>query len=258
MFATIINDCRDANAYGRQITRINSLLSCPASLVGVETDVEASGMLVDILDAAEGREGVVLVNVAPREKTKNKWENGTPFGYFYVGNTLVCSSIGGETLRLISELDITNSIEVFDIPTVMKQALAYGLVDEKKAQSIINTQFRSFEFLPRIATWLIKKYTFESTTLSLKDHNFQTHNQVWWVDCFGNCKTTRLATKEPEQSIETAYGTLPFYTRLTDVPDGTIACVQGSSGFGDKRLIEIVIQGGNAAQKLHIHSGDTI
>jgi hypothetical protein len=60
-------------------------------------------MLVDMLDAStEEKEGVILVNVAPREKTKNRWENGTPFGFFYVGDTLVCaSSIGGETLRLV-------------------------------------------------------------------------------------------------------------------------------------------------------------
>ncbi len=257
MFVTIINDCRDANAFGRQVTRVVALLSCPVSTVGVQSDIEASGMLVDILDASLGKKGVILVNVAPREKTKNKWENGTPFGYFSVGNTIVCSSIAGETLRLVYELGITNSIEVFDIPKVMKSAQKQGLATKKEVEHIIHTQFRSYEFLPRIASWVTQGYSFPTRTLNLKKQFSSKQPKVWWVDCFGNCKTTIISSKT-NGKIKTKFGTFPLFNRLTDVPDHTIAYVKGSSGYGEKRFIEIVVQGDSAARKLKIESGNLL
>lgn len=254
MFATIINDCRDANAFGRQAARVSALLSCPVSTVGVHNDIEAGGMLVDILDASLGKKSIILVNVAPREKTKNKWENGTPFGYFRVGETIVCASIAGETMRLVHALGITSSIEVFDIPTVVAEAVQKNLLTTEEAVHITNTQFRSFEFLPRIATWITQGHTFTTDTVSLDTYFAKTNHRIWWVDCFGNCKTTILADTT-KQTIETPWGTLPVFGRLTDVPDQTLAIVSGSSGYGTKRLFEIMIQGGNAAQKCTITSG---
>lgn len=257
MFATIINDCRDANAFGRQAARVGSLLSCPVTTVGVANDIEAGGMLVDILDASLGQKSVILVNVAPREKTKNKWENGTPFGYFQVGETIVCASIAGETLRLVYELGITKSVEVFDIPTVAAEAEQKQLLTHDEATHITNTQFRSFEFLPRIAAWLTEGHLFQTNTLSLEEHFSRKKNQVWWVDCFGNCKTTIIAGAT-QKTIDTPWGVLQLFTRLTDVPDHELAAVRGSSGFGDKRFIEIVVQGGSAAKKLSITSGTEV
>ncbi len=257
MFATIINDCRDANAFGRQAARVGSLLSCPVTTVGVASDIEAGGMLVDILDASLGQKSSILVNVAPREKTKNKWENGTPFGYFYVGETLVCTSIAGETLRLVYELGITKSIEVFDIPTVVAAAVEKQLLTQKEAEHITHTQFRSFEFLPRIAAWLTQGHSFQTSTLSLEKDFSEKKNRVWWVDCFGNCKTT-ITGDTAQKTIDTPWGVLQLFTRLTDVPDHELAAVRGSSGFGDKRFIEIVVQGGSAAKKLSITSGTEV
>lgn len=257
MFVTIINDCRDANAFGRQATRVATLLSCPVSTAGVQNDIEASGMLVDILDASLEKEGVILVNVAPREKTKNKWENGTPFGYFSIGNTIVCTSIAGETLRLVYELGITNSIEVCDIPEVMKSAEKQKLVTKKDVEHIVHTQFRSYEFLPRIAAWLTQKHWFPTHTLNLAKQFSSTQPKIWWIDCFGNCKTSLVSSKT-KGKINTKFGTFPLFSRLTDVPDHTVACVKGSSGYGEKRFLEIVVQGGNAAKKLGIESGNLL
>ena len=66
MNITIINDCRDANAVGRQIARATSLLGGSVSFIGVSSDLQASGNIIDVLDALEENPGIVLVNVAPR------------------------------------------------------------------------------------------------------------------------------------------------------------------------------------------------
>jgi hypothetical protein len=51
---------------------------CSVQFVGVSTDYEAALNLVDIVDAYDGRHGVVLCNVARREgsERKSKWPNG--------------------------------------------------------------------------------------------------------------------------------------------------------------------------------------
>src|SRR5688572_12965729 len=98
MFVTIINDCKDENAFGRQATKAAALFGCSIVTVGVDSDIEAAGNLIDCLDAGEGKEGVILVNVAPRHGDAKKWPNGTPFGYFLYKETLVVTSIDGLTL----------------------------------------------------------------------------------------------------------------------------------------------------------------
>jgi hypothetical protein len=55
---------------------------CSVQFVGVSTDYEAALNLVDIVDAYDGRHGVVLCNVARREgsERKSKWPNGPVMG----------------------------------------------------------------------------------------------------------------------------------------------------------------------------------
>src|SRR3989344_9103064 len=112
----IINDCRDANAVGRQIARAASLLGGSASFLGVTSDLQAAGNLIDVLDALGENPGVVLVNVAPRNGKAKKWGNGTPFGYFWYRKTLVVASIDGYTLSLVKKLKVVNFVYVLDIP----------------------------------------------------------------------------------------------------------------------------------------------
>ena len=79
MFVRIISDCRDDNARGRVETRIAALLGVTPGFTGVANDLEAAGNLVDMLAAGLGRDGIIMVNVAPRNV---KRENGSPFGVF--------------------------------------------------------------------------------------------------------------------------------------------------------------------------------
>lgn len=255
MFVTIINDCRDANAFGRQATRAASLFGCTVNPVAVANDLEAAGNLIDALDAAEGRRGVILVNVAPRHGAAKRWPNGTPFGWFSYGDTIVAASIDGLTLSLVKKLGLADAVELFDIPEVMAAAAGHRLVPRETADYVVSTQFRSLEFLPRAAFWLTQGYVLPTRRHALPA---AAPDAVWWVDNFGNCKTTvlpeDLAAFRDEESIS-GIASLPHYDRLKDVPDGEAAFVTGSSGLGARRFVEIVIQGGNAAQRFGLRSG---
>lgn len=257
MFVTIINDCKDPNAFGRQATRATSLFHEPVHTVAVTNDLEAAGNLVDVLDASEGRRGVVLVNVAPRNGAAKKWPNGTPFGWFRHGDTLVAASIDGRTLSLVKKLGITDAIEVFDIPTVMDAAAGHRLVSRDVAEYVKTTQFRSLEFLPRAACWITQGYVLPTSRLPV-DEIVDAEESVWWVDNFGNCKTTVLPDELDafrDENALSGLASLAHYDRLKDVPDGESAFVTGSSGIGSRRFVEVMIQGGNASQRYGLRSG---
>ena len=241
MTITIINDCQDANAAGRQLARAESLFDAHASLIGVSNDLEAAGNLIDILDALNDRPGVILVNVAPRNGRAKKWKNGTPFGYFWYERSLVIASIDGLTLSLVKKLKLISEVCVLDIPTIAT------MIDPSHAHQMINTQFRSFDFLPRVAKYIWDHRDIAHTQLPISEIA-DAPTAIWWVDNFGNCKTTCLVN-EP---IPSDWEVLPFYPRLKDVPDHQTARIIGSSGIGEYRFLELVTQGGRAIEHVQI------
>lgn len=260
MAITIINDCRDANAAGRQIARISSLLSSPVSFIGVSNDLEASGNIIDALDAVEGRDGVVLVNIAPRDGQAKKWSNGTPFGYFWYKKTLVVASTDGFTLSLVKKLRLVDSVNVLDIPTTLDVLVKDTCISNDSEKHIVDSQFRSYDFLPRVAAFLLKHKDIRSAPLTINEVADMPPT-IWWIDNFGNCKTTILPDEIVRKAggrVATKLGDLLYYPRLTDVPNKEAAIIVGSSGIADKRFLEIVIQGGNAARYFSLSSGHKI
>ncbi|MCR4280598.1 MAG: hypothetical protein NUV82_04220 [Candidatus Komeilibacteria bacterium] len=258
MNITIINDCRDANAAGRQITRVSTLIGNSASFVGVSSDLEAAGNLIDVLDAYENSPGVILVNVAPRNGKAKKWKNGTPFGYFWHKEVLVVSSIDGLTLSLVKKIGLVDSVHVLDIPKVIEQFISERLISPEVGEYIINTQFRSYDFLPRIAAYLLENRYIQSDKMKI-EYIADAPNAIWWVDNFGNCKTTLFTDEiiQPDH-VNTKFGKISYFEWLKDVPDKTTALITGSSGIGDKRFLEIVVQGGSASKILNARSADEI
>lgn len=84
---------------------------------------------------------------------------------------------------------------------------------------------------------------------------------IWWVDAWGNCKTTMLPEDvkfEVGSTISTNVGELTCYERLKDVPANETAIIIGSSGLGSKRFLEIVVQGNSAADKFNLKSGSEL
>ncbi|MEX1027168.1 MAG: SAM hydroxide adenosyltransferase [Candidatus Paceibacterota bacterium] len=266
MFATVLTDCQDDNALGRVTTRLGSLLDTGVHTVRVSSDLngraelEAAGNLVDILDAAEGRPGVVLVNVAPRSgAAHDAWSNGTPFGYFRYGDTLVVSTIDGVVLSLVKKLGLVDEIQVIDLEKVATDELDHADL-AYSPEHIIGSQFRSFDFLPRVAAHLYRHGTVTAMPRSLADTP-DVANTVWWIDNFGNCKTTLVAddiVHRPDEPIETTFGPIGYRYALRNVPNGEVGIVVGSSGIGTTRFLELVLQGGSAAEKLGIGVCDTV
>lgn len=261
MFITVINDCQDANAFGRQLTRISSLFKFAATPIGVGdyNELYAAGNLIDVLDAAGGEEGVVLVNVAPRGGKGKRWPNGTPFGYFYYGKTLIVSSIDGNTLSLIKKLGLASEINVMDIPTVLSFVRERNIIDATTEDYISKSQFRSYDFVPRVAHWLFTGVEVPSTKLSINEIP-DAPLAIWLIDNFGNAKTTLLFSDLiiNDNLVKTNFGDLKFYERLKDVPDREPAIIIGSSGIKDQRFVEIIVQGLRAETHFNLKQGDLV
>lgn len=157
MFITIVNDSSNDNARVRQIVRWSTLFpKATISFVGIDSNLEnsatltAGGNLVDILDASDGREGIVALNVAPRGEMKDG-ENGPSFCYFWYKKTLVVPTIKGYTLSLVKKFNIVKNVNLLDTKGVLDFAFKKGLIDNWLNSYIAKSQFRSFDFQPRVA-----------------------------------------------------------------------------------------------------------
>jgi hypothetical protein len=258
MFTTIINDCRDDNAKGRQMSRVASLAEGAISFVGVDSDIEAGIQLIDILDATEGRPGMILVNVAPRGGHTTKWENGTPFAYCWHHETLIISTVDGFALSGVKKflgLEAVNLLDTHSAARAMEEA---DFLPEDAAFRLPSSQFRSFDFTPRVGVFLAKGNPVPSEPYSLENIP-DLPAAIWNIDNFGNCKTT--LTREDvahQEHLETRFGTLPVIAQLRDVPDGTDAVTVGSSGIGNTRFLELVTQRKHFASHHGAKVGDDV
>lgn len=260
-----ITDTTDANARGRVTTRVRAVFGEAPIFIGVAypNQLEAAGNLIDQLDALEDHSAIVFVNVAPRSITGEhsgnhaRNENGTAFCYFRYGNVLIIATLDGLTLSLVKKFGLTATVQVIDLPKAALVIRDQALLNDEDVNRVISTQFRSYEILPKIGAALragIILPTVEQSISGVPD----CPSAVWLIDGHGNCKTTLIAEEMSEGSVTTRWGTLPRYQRLKDVPDGVTAIIEGSSGLGSRRFLEIVTQGGSVAQKLGIRVGDKI
>lgn len=269
---TIINDCADDLARARQELRFKSLFGVKPVFVGVGSyePIEAAGNLIDTLDvltdfplADPDQTNIILVNVAPRgEDVQEKWDNGTPFCYFRLGNTLVVGAYEGHCLALVRDLQIADKVDLLDLPEVTTAAVAWGDLTTAQAKKINNSQFRSLEFLPLVAYWLWQNKPVPSQRRSLANLP-SAKGQVWHIDNFGNAKTTLTANEvgfKQGKALRLAGGLQAIcYNRLTDVPKGTLALTIGSSGYGPHRFLELAIgHRGRAADTHELTIGESV
>lgn len=269
MFITIINDCKSPDDIARQESRINALIpSSSVSFFGVSSDfsvnatLEAAGGLIDILDAVEGQPGYVLVNVAPRGDIKKDGNNGTPFCYFKYKQTTVISTLRGMTLSLVKKLKLIDTVNQLDVNQVMDYVVSRSLLDPNVAEYTKTTQFRSYDFVPRVAAWLHQNIDLPFSSYNIANID-DVSNCIWYVDDFGNCKTTLLKKDIPQPlgtTLKTNLGEFKYYQRLKDVPKGETGIYLGSSGINQDRFIEIATQqqSGSAATSLKVGVGQEI
>jgi len=264
MFTTIITDCWGENEKGRQIARFNSLGLGPTDLIGVSSDfsndatIEGGADIIDVLDATEGKKGIVVLNVAPRGDKKDGG-NGTHFSYFYYKNTLVISTVKGYCLSFVKKFGLAKEVNEVELQDVLAFVHQKGLINTSLKDYIVKSQFRSFDFVPRLARWLVDEVKVPFKKIDLKAIP-SPPECVWHIDAFGNAKTSILSTEvnfKPHQTVKSGLGEFNFYTRLKDVPHGKTAVYIGSSGFGSKRFLEIATQGieGSAKKALGVKVG---
>ncbi len=262
MFVTIINDCRDDNTMGRQTTRAAKLFgNVPIHTVGIEwNELEGAGNLIDMIDASDHEEGVIMANVAPRYGRGKKWPNGTPFGFFWYKRTLIVSTIAEQTLSLAKKFELAKELQLTDIATVVDAMIKKGKLNPDLRNIIVNSQFRSYDYMPRLAKWVWEGEDIPSETYSFENVD-DVEPTIWWVDNFGNCKTTVLPGEigfEPGKTIQTKFGELKCYKHLKDLPNDGAGLIVGSSGLRDRRFLEIVVQGKSAAAHFGLKVGDKI
>lgn len=246
---------------GRQITRLATLFpGAVVSSVGINNykEIEAAGNLIDMLDAGNGEEGIILVNAAPRHK-KN-WPNGTPFAYFWYKKTLVVTTIDGYCLSLVKKFQLADSIKLTEVSIVVDAMIKKGLLEENQRDDIVKSQFRSYEYTPRLAKWIKDGLEIPSTDYSMEKIP-DVPAMVWWVDNFSDVKTTILPEEvdfQPGKVIKTKYGEFPCFSQMRDVPVGQKALTIGSSGIGKRRMLEIIILGERAGDTFNLESGSEI
>ncbi len=275
-----VNDCADDDARTRLTARSSELLGRFAGFTGVTTDLEGAGGIINALDALSGaghpksrkHKNVILANVAPREgEAAKRNENGSPFCYFWHQGTLVVTTVDGLSLSLVKKFGLTKKVHVLDTKKALALFRRKGMITPEEEGRIGSTQFRSYEFSPRVAAYVLRYGGIPGAEQRKIQDIPDAPAAVWLVDQFakyGNCKTTVTledvaidtsdTSKSPHGSITTRFGKLPFFPRLKDALEGTPCIVVGSSGLGKRRFLEIVIKGGNAAQALGLSSGDEI
>lgn len=264
VIGTIITDCADGSARTRQELRFDTLFGVKPTFLGVGSysPVEAAGNLLDQLDvltkfplADKSRQNILLVNVAPRaQDIKQKWDNGTPFCYFQIENTLVVSTYEGHCLALARDLGIVNEVELLDVSTVTSAAVEWGDLSAEEAEKISHSQFRSLEFLPLAAYWIWRGKPVPSKKQPLAELP-SPRGQVWQIDNFDNVKTTLLpedVSFEQGKLVTLFNGEVATcYSRLTDVPKDFTALTIGSSGYGSHRFLEVAVGGCGKAGSQH-------
>ncbi len=250
-------DCKDPNALTRLQARLTILFeNSPVYGVGIDSDIEAAGCILDTLDAIRiaSKPAIIIGNLAPR--ADKHYKNGAPFYIGHIDQTIIIAT--KTCFSLLAKYKLIRTINETDVETVCKKFLP-----EAEAGRIANSQFRSFEYVPRLAHWAYER---ESIPMTESDVDSEVEDQIWWVDNFGNSKTT-ITEPEIKERIKDGNITLqinntkieiPFYQKLADVPKGELGFIIGSSGYGDVRFAEIVKQGGNASTTLKVVSGTKI
>ena len=245
-------------------------------------DVDASSHIEKDEAPASPFTALIIINVAPRtESVKRRWGNGTPFCFFAIGGVLVVSTYSTPILALLFRIlkkDTSVSqpkIHVMETGAVMQHAAQQQWIPQEEANRIINTQFRSYEFVPLVAYWIVTRGESGAIPCSVvsmshletaddDDGASQTYGTsptsfIWFIDNFGNCKTSLLPedidfveNKKYSVTLENTESLIvkvPSVKRLSDAIPKVPAVIVGSSGYKNFRFLELVIKNANFAAK---------
>ncbi len=287
-----ITDCggrQDKNAPGRLETRTQQLVGAPITVIPLEVETsqlergseQAVLEMIDQIDASRlpwersvHDQTLIMVNSATRGETPLHRPNGSPFCWWRPDeNTLVVSTLDGPVLPRVNSLGLIPEgiVHELDVPEVMAHAVKRGWIRDHEAERIINSQFRSFDFQPLVAYWLLKEWPVPSRPYPVPAYEAGDVT-VFTEDSFGNLKlnvTPEEFGYEEGLEVTLADDTTAICVRsLKDVPQGTpeqpiLAITVGSSGLRnpqtgkDTRFLELVAMKDSAHKITAFKRGDT-
>ncbi len=254
----VVSDC-GGQAMSRMMTRLLALHS-DAVCVPYEsaTIMEASGNVVDALDALAGRPGAIVCNSAPRKHARET--NGDTIVYGCVrGHAIVVATVG--TLGMLKKLVPDFSASAIDVDAFMN----YLSLGERR-----RFNFRGLEVIPHILRSVRDRSNLSK--VSSPHHTFPAVSQcAWLVDRIErkrtNIKLSILRCEAPwfvpGQKVMIQFSglsvrTMTCYERLTDIPENNFGIYEGSSGYGDNRFLEVAVNGGSAAVQLNVGTPETM
>jgi len=231
----VISDCADQEAqlcYDASFAHEfpHAIVKC----YGITNPLQAAGFALRPIDRHKGDNVVVFVNYAPRrdEDKKQGYENGRPFGYFFVGKTLVIAS---------DEPEIWGMFKMISLP-----CSSVRKIDCEKIPGMPKTQFRSGLIIPQVARMILTRSfvgpIFKPVSVNVK-------GKIWHTDNFGNCKSTLLRWNGNGKN---------FQNNLTDIGDKKSSATIGSSGYDGKRFVEFTIKGDSFAKVYNLKVGSKI
>ncbi len=269
--AVVIDDSgKDDNGRIRVRARLSRLLPGVqlVGTIGVDNDVEVALNILDILDAVASPwlpdqpkvneiTHLVIANIARRTGSNN---HCVTFGYVRFRNVLIITTLSGHELSLLKKLWLKEGvIRSLDISEVIRWAFTEQLIGCEFGGHINKSQFRTFDFVPLLALWLLSGKDKELPSTYLSWENVPDLDSCFaWVDRYGNSKTTiparpwlKLALDHPTLGKERFL----CNPTLASVPDNEVGVTRGSSGYWGIRLAEVVKKGGSAADLYDLTTG---
>jgi hypothetical protein len=290
---TVFTDCTDQDAISRMITAMRITAGAksvaPAvdmpfgkSVAGVfNTELAAAMSLVNNLYAAlppDGEEALALPvmagNAAPRSETAGQFDNGRPFFWTRVGDSayspLLVMTLAPGLLSIAHRLRLLDQLHIIDTDEFLRWAVLNHKLTDVAAQRMRRTQFRGAELLPYLMRRVIlnraqmpRAVASAVSAAEVLGEPTTARGVIAQVDNFGNYVTDCLPGDigyEPRAELVLADGrTRVICTEQLDrVPEGQLAAVIGSAGFGDQRFVTVVVKGGSAKERLRLFQGDQI
>jgi hypothetical protein len=286
----IITDCHDSSAKGRLKTRWRALFGFSPTFVKIKAhtselergSTQAVMHLQDQMDASripghrpQKDKMLILINSATRGETPLHRPNGSPFCWWWADKfTLVVSTMDGPVLPYANHLGLIpdGMVHELSVEDVMEFAsVRRDWVAPTEARRICDTQFRSFEFQPLVAKWLLRGWELPSDPYFVPEYRPEDVT-VLYPDNFGNL--TLNVTPEQfgyREGLEVTLhdGNVALCVpSLKDVPQShtkrpLLALTIGSNGLRDpqsgeeKRLLELVIMRRSAEKYTGLKPGKT-
>lgn len=265
----IISDCvgRDPDAELRLSMAVQGFIGMNPTMRHVQSEIGMSFLMADSLTRCP-RPGVVIANIAPRNGAHH-YENGIPFSYFRTkSGHLVVSTAQPEafvSFKLLGEIP-KEGVRIVNTTTAVRAMVKAGFLRQEFAANITDSQFRSLDFEPLLATAVLLGIKMPEESVIKEKDIPDVSNSVAYHDRFGNVKLwilekrlqklkdgDKVMVRTPQSRTE-----LPFYRQLRDVPDDIMALIVGSSGPHGRHFCEIVTNGGKASSNQDFAIGNPV